>query len=149
MSTIVDRCASCAKKDMEQHKKIRPRATAIVRRGEAILLVREPGEAVFHLPGGGIEPGESPTDTVARELLEETGLIAGKIDFLFDSYEDWSDRSGYHYDGAAHSVFSVDAPGEVALGPELCEFAWADSVAEIPLRDHAQGVLRRLRGASQ
>ena len=120
----------------------------IVRRGDAILLVREPGETVFHLPGGGIEPGESRITAVARELLEETGLIAGKIDFLFDSYEDWSHEPGDH-DGAAHSVFSVDAPGEVALGPELCEFVWADSVAEIPLRDHAQEVLRRLRGVSR
>ena len=119
-----------------------------MRRGEAILLVREPRETCFHLPGGGIEPGESPIAAVAGELLEETGLIAGKIDFLFDSYQDWSDRSGYYYYGAAHSVFSVDAAGEVDLGPELCEFVWADPVVEIPLRDHAQRVLRRLRGVS-
>ena len=134
---------------MGRDQKIRPRATAIVRRGEAILLVREPGETCFHLPGGGIEPGESPIAAVARELLEETGLIAGRIDFLFESYEDWSDRSGYYYDGAAHTVFSVEADGKVALGPELCEFVGADPVAEIPLRDHAQQLLRRLSGVSR
>jgi 8-oxo-dGTP diphosphatase len=133
---------------MGRDEKIRLRATAIVRRGEAILLVREPGETCFHLPGGGIERGESPITAVARELLEETGLIAGKIEFLFESYEDWSSQTG-EYDGAAHSVFSVEADGEVALGPELCEFVWADPVAEIPLRGHAQQLLRRLSGVNR
>ncbi len=51
----------------------RPSAYAIVIREEKILLVKENGK--FHLPGGGIDLGEKPTDAVIRELKEETGVI--------------------------------------------------------------------------
>ena len=38
----------------------RQRATAIVRRDDCVLLVRDEGRTPFMLPGGGIYDGESP-----------------------------------------------------------------------------------------
>lgn len=50
---------------------------AVVQQDRLLLIQHtnhETGYAVWVLPGGGIEPGESEAECVARELLEETGL---------------------------------------------------------------------------
>lgn len=53
---------------------LRPGAYAILPRGGALLLThqKEPWPE-FQLPGGGIDPGESPTTALHREVFEETG----------------------------------------------------------------------------
>ena len=52
----------------------RPGAYAILPRGGRLLLTwqAEP-EPEFQLPGGGIDPGESPIAALHREVWEETG----------------------------------------------------------------------------
>jgi 8-oxo-dGTP diphosphatase len=55
----------------------RPAAFGILVRGEEIALVEvtTPGKPLWRdLPGGGIDPGESPEEAVVREFGEETGL---------------------------------------------------------------------------
>jgi 8-oxo-dGTP diphosphatase len=52
----------------------RPSAYGIIIHAEKILLVNENGK--FHLPGGGIDLGESPEVAVLREVKEETGCTA-------------------------------------------------------------------------
>jgi ADP compounds hydrolase len=51
-----------------------------------ILLTVEPSaafdEPVLLLPGGTVEPGESLEETANRELQEEIGFRAGRLDFL-------------------------------------------------------------------
>ncbi|SOD60937.1 ADP-ribose pyrophosphatase YjhB, NUDIX family [Streptomyces zhaozhouensis] len=41
--------------------------------GGRVLLVLVRGRGCWELPGGGIDPGESPREAAARELWEETG----------------------------------------------------------------------------
>jgi len=52
---------------------------AIIRDDQGrVLLVRranEPGRGLWSLPGGRIEAGEAEDVAVAREVLEETGLV--------------------------------------------------------------------------
>ncbi len=51
-----------------------------------VLTIREPstafGEPVQLLPGGELTPGEQPDACANRELQEEIGLRAGRLDFL-------------------------------------------------------------------
>jgi 8-oxo-dGTP diphosphatase len=55
----------------------------------ALICVTREGQAPFHdLPGGGIEPGESDARALAREFVEETGLVvaAGEVLTHADQY---------------------------------------------------------------
>jgi 8-oxo-dGTP pyrophosphatase MutT (NUDIX family) len=52
-----------------------PAAAAVIRDSEGrILLQQQQYDGSWSLPGGAIEPGETPGQAVVREVLEETGL---------------------------------------------------------------------------
>ncbi len=50
-----------------------------------VLLIQRRDIPVWVLPGGGIDPGESPEHAIVREILEETGFTV-KIDRLVGDY---------------------------------------------------------------
>ncbi len=52
----------------------RPGAYAIIERGGMVLVTHQSmPESEFQLPGGGVDPGESPVTALHREVMEETG----------------------------------------------------------------------------
>jgi 8-oxo-dGTP diphosphatase len=59
---------------METPADIDVRCSAIVFRGDAVLLVHRDGTGDWVLPGGTPRPGESTAACARRETLEETGL---------------------------------------------------------------------------
>ena len=58
-----------------QANSIVPSVTAIVRDGAGdLLMVHKTDNNLWALPGGGVDPGESVTEAILREVLEGTGV---------------------------------------------------------------------------
>ncbi len=70
----------------------------IVLSGGEILLSYETRTGQYMIPGGGVEDGEDERDCCAREVAEETGIVAsvGACALELDEfYEDWKYASFY------------------------------------------------------
>jgi ADP-ribose pyrophosphatase YjhB (NUDIX family) len=127
----------------EQYRMQRAAAYALVQQGGAVLLTRFSSRG-FHsgqwgLPGGGVEHGEHPRDTVVRELREETGLdcVVGDLVTVDDVRVRGTAPSGR--DEEFHSIAIVYA-ATVADGaePRVVEVdGTTDAVAWVPVTDVA------------
>ncbi|RCW88149.1 NUDIX domain-containing protein [Paracoccus lutimaris] len=61
-----------------QNYRLRPGAYAVlIRDGQALLTFQLAPNPEYQLPGGGIDPGESPLAALHREVYEETGWAIG------------------------------------------------------------------------
>jgi ADP-ribose pyrophosphatase YjhB (NUDIX family) len=89
-----------------------------------LLLVRRrnaPGRGLWSVPGGRVEPGESLTAAVAREVREETGLDV-RVDDVVDFACTLADPSGEPVAGDdADAVLFADPTelGRLACTPGL------------------------------
>ncbi len=55
-------------------------AYAVILSGRSLLVTEEQSDITeFQLPGGGIDPGESPLQALHREVREETGWVVAPI----------------------------------------------------------------------
>src|SRR6185369_11300750 len=55
-----------------------------------ILLIRQyryaAEEVLYEVPAGRLDPGEDPADCARRELMEETGCRAERVEHLYTMY---------------------------------------------------------------
>jgi ADP-ribose diphosphatase len=91
-----------------------PEASAVVPyvTGDEIIMVRQYryalGKEILEIPAGKLDPGERPDECAKRELLEETGYEANRLDFIYT----YAPAIGYSNElihiYAAHDLKKVD-----------------------------------------
>lgn len=97
-------------------------AVAVIAEHGRVLLVRrraDDGAPPWVLPGGKLEPGESPAEAAAREVLEETGLTVRGTRILGERV---------HPDTSVHLIYVacgvIAGTARVAAAGELDAVEW-------------------------
>lgn len=122
--------------------------------GEQVVLIKrkyEPLARRWSIPGGTLEVGEPLEEGVARELLEETGLVVrvGPVIEVFDRIlRDEAGRVKYHF--VLVDYLCVPVEGTLQAGDDVSEAAWAhyDALAPYELTEKATAVIERAREMS-
>lgn len=79
-------------------------AAVIIEDGRLLVTRRPPGDplaGLWELPGGKIEPGETPQQCLTRELAEELSMTAEIGDIVA--------RTVYHYDHGSFEMLALKA----------------------------------------
>ncbi|MCP3805338.1 NUDIX domain-containing protein [Allokutzneria sp. A3M-2-11 16] len=110
---------------------IRPAVSAFVQdpRGR-ILMIRRTDNDLYALPGGGQEPGETLTQTVFREVEEETGIHVA-VTGLIGIYSNPAHVIAYS-DGEVRQEFSIcfradPVGGALRTSAESKEVHWVEA----------------------
>ncbi len=99
--------------------RLRPGAYAILPRDGALLLTHQSApRPEFQLPGGGIDPHESPLPALHREVMEETGwriaaprhLGTFRMFTFMPEYDLWAEKICHVF--IARPVLRLGPPGE-------------------------------------
>jgi ADP-ribose pyrophosphatase len=101
--------------------RLEPRVVAILALDEArqVILARQyrpgPDRILLEIPGGGVEPGETPEQAARRELLEETGC-EGDLRFIGESL------SGAYTTMLRFNFVALNCRGVGRIKPDPLEF---------------------------
>ncbi|MGA5145135.1 NUDIX domain-containing protein [Streptomyces griseoincarnatus] len=130
-----------------------PSVTAVVRDDAGrLLLIHKTDNNLWALPGGGHDIGERISDTVVREVSEETGVQV-EVDSIVGLYTDPEHVLAYD-DGEVRQQFSICfrahlVGGSLRTSSESKEVCWVDPADLDRLSIHPSMMLRIQHGLDE
>lgn len=122
---------------------------AVVLRNSQVLLVqrsREPAKGLWGLPGGMLELGETLTQGVHREVLEEcgVGIEVGPLVGVFEPMQrDAEGRLRYHY--VVLDYLARYVSGELHAADDADDARWValDALERLPMLAETRAIIRK------
>ena len=104
-----------------------------------VILVRQfryaAGEVLLEVPAGTIDPGESPEETAGRELVEETGYHARKLEKLAEFFPSPGILAERMHLFLATELEKREASPDADESLEVVELSWEQAEALEPGKD--------------
>ncbi|HEX3577087.1 MAG TPA: NUDIX domain-containing protein [Thermoanaerobaculia bacterium] len=116
--------------------RIGPSAYAILRNDRGEFAVVRSHEGIF-LPGGGMDPGETPHQTVIRETLEECGLTIRIGSWTTSAIQfAWSETEQLYYEKRSTFVDATITGSDMSRLEPDHQIIWADGTRARDLLTH-------------
>ena len=117
-------------------------------RDRRLLTVRKAGSERFMLPGGKIDPGESPREAAVREVMEEVGVDVAGLGLPLGRFRDVAANEPDAWVDATVFVTDLDPDHMPTPLAEIAEQRWLGIDDDLPddlaplLRNHVVPALR-------
>lgn len=101
--------------------------TVVFNENAEVLLIKrghEPFMGQWALPGGHLEEGESLSQAAARELLEETGIVAKDLHQMVAFGDPGRDPRGFYVSVGFWGTIDPDVCQLVKAGDDAAEARW-------------------------
>ena len=120
-------------------------AAVIEEKGRILIARRKPGRHMagkWEFPGGKIEPGETPEESLARELMEELAIRARIAELLCSTH---FEADGVSFELLVYRAERLEGEPMLIEHQEIC-WARPEDLALFDLADSDRKVARRLYG---